>query len=391
MTPEALRRAGGSSRVPEDIARPVRGAAGHDRRASGPLAHTITAGAPTTYDKVLRDRAVAGRAHAVLARHPAACPRAPTPSTSTCSSTARASASRSAPSLVVMLRELGIPARLAVGYAPGERNPFTGLYEVKASDAHAWAEVYFPGVGWQGFDPTADVPLAGDSQIDAAGTGALQLPQRAAPHPGRAARRHLDRRPGWSVSCFALRSVRAGARRASRSRGSWASQRLARLETLGRDPRPTARAERDHAQLRARGSARSRPARTPRSDGSAPTIDAAMFAPDPPDRDRARRGRRARCARSRPGWSDAREPGRPRTRAADGRAAAQATGTPSNTATLTPAAGELGEERARDHHPAEPVHARGVARTSPGSAPASAAAVSASTVPAAISVRSIAP
>ena len=62
-----------------------------------------------------------------------------------------------------MLRELGIPARLAVGYTPGERNPFTGLYEVKASDAHAWAEVYFPGIGWQGFDPTAKVPLAGES------------------------------------------------------------------------------------------------------------------------------------------------------------------------------------------------------------------------------------
>jgi len=65
--------------------------------------------------------------------------------------------------LVVMLRSQGIPARLVAGYAPGERNPFTGMFDVKASDAHAWAEVYFPGVGWQGFDPTAEVPLAGES------------------------------------------------------------------------------------------------------------------------------------------------------------------------------------------------------------------------------------
>ncbi len=65
-------------------------------------------------------------------------------------------------SLVVMLRSLGVPSRLAVGFIPGERNSLTGLYEVRASDAHSWAEVYFPGIGWQGFDPTAQVPLAGE-------------------------------------------------------------------------------------------------------------------------------------------------------------------------------------------------------------------------------------
>ncbi len=76
-----------------------------------------------------------------------------------------------ASSLVVMLRSQGIPARLAVGYTPGERNPFTGLYEVRAKDAHAWAEVFFPGYGWQSFDPTAQVPFAGEPQPDAARVG----------------------------------------------------------------------------------------------------------------------------------------------------------------------------------------------------------------------------
>lgn len=57
-------------------------------------------------------------------------------------------------SLAVMARSLGIPARIATGYAPGEYNPFTGLYDVRASDAHSWVEVYFPGYGWQAFDPT---------------------------------------------------------------------------------------------------------------------------------------------------------------------------------------------------------------------------------------------
>lgn len=57
-------------------------------------------------------------------------------------------------SLAVMARSLGIPARLTTGYTSGEYNPFTGLYEVRASDAHAWVEVYFPGYGWSTFDPT---------------------------------------------------------------------------------------------------------------------------------------------------------------------------------------------------------------------------------------------
>ncbi len=46
-------------------------------------------------------------------------------------------------SLVVMLRVLGIPARLVASYGSGAYNSITGYYEVRANDAHAWAEVYF--------------------------------------------------------------------------------------------------------------------------------------------------------------------------------------------------------------------------------------------------------
>jgi protein-glutamine gamma-glutamyltransferase len=56
--------------------------------------------------------------------------------------------------LVVMLRSLGIPARLAAGYGSGDFNALTGYFEVHADDAHAWAEVYFPAHGWVPFDPT---------------------------------------------------------------------------------------------------------------------------------------------------------------------------------------------------------------------------------------------
>ena len=64
---------------------------------------------------------------------------------------------------VVMLRTLGIPARETVGYVPGSYNPITDLYDVEAKDAHAWVQVWFPGYGWQNFDPTAVVPLANPS------------------------------------------------------------------------------------------------------------------------------------------------------------------------------------------------------------------------------------
>ena len=58
---------------------------------------------------------------------------------------------------VIMLRSLGIPARLAVGYASGT-DAGEGSYEVHADDAHAWPEVFFPGIGWVQFEPTASQP-----------------------------------------------------------------------------------------------------------------------------------------------------------------------------------------------------------------------------------------
>ena len=60
----------------------------------------------------------------------------------------------------VMLRTLGIPARVVVGFTPGNRSAFTGYYEVKASDAHMWVEVWFDEYGWYEFDPTFAIPEA---------------------------------------------------------------------------------------------------------------------------------------------------------------------------------------------------------------------------------------
>ena len=66
-----------------------------------------------------------------------------------------------ASSMAVMLRSLGIPARLATGFQSGVYNPVSDLWLVRASDAHSWVEAWIPGYGWTTFDPTPADPNAG--------------------------------------------------------------------------------------------------------------------------------------------------------------------------------------------------------------------------------------
>jgi hypothetical protein len=54
-----------------------------------------------------------------------------------------------------MMRAVGIPARVVTGYQGGEMNPVGGYLIVRQADAHAWAEVWLKGKGWQRVDPTA--------------------------------------------------------------------------------------------------------------------------------------------------------------------------------------------------------------------------------------------
>ncbi len=58
-----------------------------------------------------------------------------------------------ASAMALMARSIGIPARVAVGWLPGERLS-GGRYEVSQQDAHAWPELYFEGAGWLRFEPT---------------------------------------------------------------------------------------------------------------------------------------------------------------------------------------------------------------------------------------------
>ncbi|CAO5232887.1 protein-glutamine gamma-glutamyltransferase [Frankia sp. AgKG'84/4] len=58
-----------------------------------------------------------------------------------------------ASAMTVLVRMLGIPARVAIGFVPGERQA-DGSYLVTNRQAHAWPEVYFPSAGWVSFEPT---------------------------------------------------------------------------------------------------------------------------------------------------------------------------------------------------------------------------------------------
>jgi transglutaminase-like putative cysteine protease len=69
-----------------------------------------------------------------------------------------------ATSMATMARSLGIPARVAVGFAPGQRIEAPGgehvpsaIWQVREVNAHAWAELYFPGYGWQIFEATKSI------------------------------------------------------------------------------------------------------------------------------------------------------------------------------------------------------------------------------------------
>jgi transglutaminase-like putative cysteine protease len=99
-----------------------------------------------------------------------------------------------ATTMAVMLRSQNVPARVAVGYTPGQRlesENGTDAHVVRGYNAHAWVEVYFEDVGWVAFDPTPSGPrlaLEYDrlrrgreqaiSNIDAAGSVSEPVPQR---------------------------------------------------------------------------------------------------------------------------------------------------------------------------------------------------------------------
>jgi hypothetical protein len=78
-----------------------------------------------------------------------------------------------AATMAVMARYLGIPARVDVGFTPGQRLANDDLYVVRVHDAHAWPELYFQGAGWIRFEPT---PTGDGRIVEPAWTSEQQSP-----------------------------------------------------------------------------------------------------------------------------------------------------------------------------------------------------------------------
>ena len=62
-----------------------------------------------------------------------------------------------ATAMALMLRALGVPARLAIGYVSTDWKQVGEYFDVRNSDGHAWVEAFVPGRGWVSYDPTPDV------------------------------------------------------------------------------------------------------------------------------------------------------------------------------------------------------------------------------------------
>ena len=223
--------------------------------------------------------------------------------------------------MAVMVRSLGIPARVVVGFAP--TGSTGGTVELRGRDITAWVEVPFDGFGWVAFDPTPspDKPLTDDQQrtqterrevavevppalpqvmpdtVDTDSTD--QAPQDEAPPPPAAADSFMPALLlamfGWTllvlavfaapiVTILAIKSLRrrrrlAAARPADRITGGW-QQLVDTAVDLGFRPATWHTRSEVARDLAGTG--------VLQVDWLAPAADAAQFSPTPVDDERAR-------------------------------------------------------------------------------------------------------
>jgi len=158
QAPGGLLRASAATAVPADVAGAYLQLPEVPARVRA-LAAEVTGRATTTYGKV---RAVEGWIDDHTAVTDDAGPVTPgtDPLESFLFDRRSGSPERAATAMSVMLRTLGIPARLAVGFLPGTRTGEDRQFLVRSRDSHAWVEVWFPTAGWQRFDPTGLAPDA---------------------------------------------------------------------------------------------------------------------------------------------------------------------------------------------------------------------------------------
>ena len=129
-----------------------------------------------------------------------------------------------ATTMAVILRDLGVPARIAEGFQPGSRDVNSATEQILFSNAHAWVEVYFVGYGWVPFDPTgnnlAHFPALPVGSPTASGTPRPISSHSAPPIPEATNRDPIPNRPGARDLRRAgvARAARRGARAVARGR-----------------------------------------------------------------------------------------------------------------------------------------------------------------------------
>lgn len=155
-TPEQLNQAGGQ--IPYELiaANVALNEEGHDVRLA--LAQRVTAGARTEYEKVVALETFL-RENYEYTLTPPRTPPGQDAVTFFLTESKVGYCEAFASALAVLCRELGIPARLATGFAPGTPSDLphrqVPVWVVRERDMHAWTEVYFPGYGWIPFDATS--------------------------------------------------------------------------------------------------------------------------------------------------------------------------------------------------------------------------------------------
>jgi transglutaminase-like putative cysteine protease len=154
--------------------------------------------------------------------------------------------------MALMLRMIGVPARVAAGFSPGSYNRDTEEFRVRDLDAHSWVEVYFTGIGWVPFDPT---PIRAPAESQSSGLLATSAASADAgevsnPRAGVAAERaqagaggglEEEGGPSWPLRLLALLVLAALA-----GTGAWVVLRV----RAQRDLTPEQRAEAQLAELR---------------------------------------------------------------------------------------------------------------------------------------------
>jgi transglutaminase-like putative cysteine protease len=112
--------------------------------------------------------------------------------------------------MALMLRYLGVPARVAVGFSSGTYDSGKGLWRVTDHDAHAWVEAWFRGYGWLPFDPTPagrpergqlSAPYAAARRFESSPLGGSAVPGGADESAQQGAHRHGEQE-GTGVKTF---------------------------------------------------------------------------------------------------------------------------------------------------------------------------------------------